>query len=114
MLRKSGQSLTEYSICLAVVLIALITMNFYVKRGLQGRYKDLADYTMAKAHALRQYEPYYKGPLSEYDNTTGKKIIGNMSSGGNLIRNLPSLNNYMGVEGVSNPETEDTIKNGLP
>lgn len=109
MLKNEAQSLTEYSICLAIVLIALITMNFYVKRGLQGRYKDLTDYTTAKALALRQYEPDYKE--SEYTNVMGRKIIGTtISVGGNFRRDLPAAENYMSVGGESKDDASAKAK----
>lgn len=64
MRRHRGQSLGEYSLFLAIALIAIVTMNVYVKRGLQGRYADVMD---AAINAVRtkapdagtQYEPYY-------------------------------------------------------
>jgi len=40
---KNGQSLLEYSILFAVVLSALLIMQFYVKRGYQGRLKQESD-----------------------------------------------------------------------
>lgn len=40
---KKGQSLLEYSILFAVILSALLIMQFYVKRGYQGRLKKEAD-----------------------------------------------------------------------
>jgi gas vesicle protein len=43
-LRNSkAQSITEYAVLLGVVVGALIAMQVYVKRGLQGRVRDLAD-----------------------------------------------------------------------
>jgi len=121
MLKNKAQSLTEYSICLAVVLIALITMNFYVKRGLQGRYRDLTDYTTAKALASKQYEPYYTD--SEYTNKMGRTIIGTTIGVGSFKRDLPPTEkdesgndkvNYMSVGGGAKKETEKTIKDALP
>jgi len=38
-----GQSITEYAVLLAVVAAALIAMQVYMKRGIQGRMRDLAD-----------------------------------------------------------------------
>ncbi len=116
MFRKRAQSLTEYSICLAIILIALITMNVYVKRGLQGRYYDTAKYTYWKVtkagfdaigndstlsgaekqaktvefvkNFQLQYEPDYKE--SSYTNTMGRKIEGTtIKVGGNFRRDLP-------------------------
>lgn len=37
-----GQNLTEYAVILAVVSAALIGMQVYIKRGAQGRLRDLA------------------------------------------------------------------------
>jgi hypothetical protein len=42
-LYRRGQSLLEYSILFAVVLSAILIMQFYVKRGYQGRLKKEAD-----------------------------------------------------------------------
>ena len=40
---KRSQSLLEYSILFAVILSAILIMQFYVKRGYQGRLKKEAD-----------------------------------------------------------------------
>jgi len=43
MVRKNkGQSVQEFAILLAVVTAALLAMQIYIKRGVQGRLKDLA------------------------------------------------------------------------
>jgi len=42
-LNKRAQSLLEYSILFAVVLSAILIMQFYIKRGYQGRLKKEAD-----------------------------------------------------------------------
>jgi len=41
--RKTGQSTVEYSVLVIIVLGALLATQSYVKRALQGRYKDAAD-----------------------------------------------------------------------
>lgn len=38
-----GQSTAEYAVLLAVIATALFSMQIYMKRGIQGRVKDLAD-----------------------------------------------------------------------
>lgn len=55
---KKGQSLGEVSLLLAVVLAAIIGMQVYVKRGLQSRYKAIAD-SAGDVFGAHQYEPYY-------------------------------------------------------
>lgn len=42
-LNKRGQGTLEYGIIIAVVVAALIAMQVYVKRGLQGKLKQSAD-----------------------------------------------------------------------
>ena len=41
--RITGQSVIEYAVLLGIVAAALITMQVYFKRGLQGKIRDLAD-----------------------------------------------------------------------
>lgn len=38
-----GQSTAEYAVLLALVATAIISMQIYMKRGIQGRIRDLAD-----------------------------------------------------------------------
>ena len=51
-IKKRGQTFQEYVILLALVAAALIAMQTYMKRGVQGRLRDLADQISPK-----QYEP---------------------------------------------------------
>ncbi len=39
-----ASSLTEYAIVLGIILTVLITMGTYIKRGTQGKIKDMTDY----------------------------------------------------------------------
>ncbi len=59
--RPRGQGITEYGICLVIILLACLGMQTYIKRGLQGRYKDTVDNMTGQVPgALPQYEPYYR------------------------------------------------------
>jgi Flp pilus assembly pilin Flp len=51
-IRKKGQTIQEYVILLALVATAFIAMQAYMKRGVQGRLRDLANQISSK-----QYEP---------------------------------------------------------
>jgi len=42
-LNKRGQSTLEYAVIIAVIVAALIAMQVYVRRGLQGRLKQASD-----------------------------------------------------------------------
>ena len=41
--RLRAQSTLEYAILISVIVGALLTMNVYIKRGIQGRFKTSAD-----------------------------------------------------------------------
>jgi len=43
MFRKNGQSTAEFAVLLALIAAALIAMQVYIRRGIQGRVKNLAD-----------------------------------------------------------------------
>lgn len=42
-LRRIGQSTAEYAVLLAIVAVALVSMQLYIKRSIQGRLRDLAN-----------------------------------------------------------------------
>ena len=43
LIRKRGQSTLEYAILVVVVIMALVAIQAYLKRGIQGRMRDSAD-----------------------------------------------------------------------
>lgn len=40
---KIGNSILEYAIIIGITALALTTMNIYIKRGIQGKLKDMTD-----------------------------------------------------------------------
>lgn len=42
-LNKKGQSTLEYALIIAVVVAALVAMQVYIKRGMQGKLRSAAD-----------------------------------------------------------------------
>jgi hypothetical protein len=110
--KSKAQSITEYTICVTMVLAALLGMQLYVKRGLQGRYADAVDDTIvainttvtkqidsdggltpeAKANlkkhlqASSQYEPPYR--KDDIDNTTDIDITEMMLIKGRIDRDI--------------------------
>lgn len=98
-MKHKGQSLSEYSLLIAIVLVTLIAMNVYVKRGLLGRYRDLVDFTARTATAQRQYEPYYVE--SQYTTTMQSETEEQLRLGGSVRKDLPRGRNYMASSGRS-------------
>lgn len=50
--KREGQSVLEYAIVIGAVVIALLVMQAYVRRSLQGKFKVIAD------DLGQQYNPY--------------------------------------------------------
>lgn len=40
---RKGQAIVEYSVILAIILAALLAMQGYIKRGMQGGYRQSVD-----------------------------------------------------------------------
>jgi len=66
--KKIAQTTAEYAIVIALVVGAVVAMQIYVRRGLQGRIKDAVDHTGISTATVGdtdfsfktgQYEPYY-------------------------------------------------------
>jgi len=73
-----ANSLVEYAFILGVVVLALSMMNIYVKRGFQGRVKDMTDYFIGGGREVQDIatDPKYTNTTSESESnylTTIKK-----------------------------------------
>ena len=84
-----AQTLAEYAICFTVAVAAIFTVSLYVRRGMQGRYKDASDYAIAEISAatgnstyLKQYDPYYQEGISS--STFSTQSGENMQTGGSV------------------------------
>jgi len=56
---RKAQGITEYSIIAAAIILGLVVMGTYIKRGLSGRYAEVVNATVKSANTT-QYEPYYQ------------------------------------------------------
>ena len=71
--RKKGQSTVEYAVLIIIIIGALLSIQVYIKRGIQGRLRAAADdigeqfsvgntnYTMTINSYSRTQESYNKG-----------------------------------------------------
>ena len=83
-LSKRGQSILEYSILLAVILSAILIMQFYVKRSYQGRLKTEAD------SVGQQYSPGHT--TSTVTTTTNSISETKLEDGVQIVRVYGSAN----------------------
>ena len=84
---RKGQAIAEYAIVLTVVITAIIAMQLYVKRGLQGKVKDVTDDVGAglnTAAKTSQYEPYYSS--SDYNVNQSQNGREDLTKGGGVYR----------------------------
>jgi len=74
--RRTAQSTGEYAILIGLVIAAVVAMQVYVKRGLQGQLKDAMDTFSTTANftssPTKQYEPYYLA--SNFEVTRDSKV----------------------------------------
>ena len=79
---RRGQSTGEYALVFAIILGAIVAMQTYVKRGMQGRVKDGTDYMATETADIgntTQYDPYYY--LSEYETRRDSTISNDYADG---------------------------------
>jgi hypothetical protein len=80
-LKTRAQTTAEYAILIALVVAAVTAMQVYVKRGLQGKVKDVVDDMGTKMPGLastdtKQYEPYYlQSTGSTSQNSTDSETV---------------------------------------
>jgi uncharacterized protein (UPF0333 family) len=91
-LSKKAQTTAEYAILIALVVGAVIAMQIYVRRSLQSKIRDAADFTVNVSAANAsfnftsrgQYEPYYYNSTSS--TTQRQTLTENMETSGRLTR----------------------------
>lgn len=99
-LNKKAQTTAEYAILIAIVVGAVIAMQVYVRRGLQGRIRDVVDYTSDVTADLggqgtdfsftaAQYEPYYAASETATAQQTGQQEV--LGTKGELGRSVASV-----------------------
>ncbi len=103
-LNKRAQSTLEYGILIAVIVAALVAMQVYVKRGIQGRLRQASD------DVGEQFSPgYTTGVTSTTSNVASTETI----SGGNnsITQSTSNQNQTRSVnEQVATSDQEDWVK----
>lgn len=92
MLRKRGQSTLEYAVLIVVIIAALIAMQVYLKRGLQGRLRESSD------QIGDQFSPGYT--VSNKVMTSGSTVSESRQAGGAVTTTI--TNQWQNVTGAEN------------
>ncbi len=90
-LSKRAQTTAEYAIVIALVVGAVVAMQTYVKRGLQGRIKSVVDYTggntTGSMDGFNWSTPQYEPGETQSDGKTDQSSESSSSIiGGNVTR----------------------------
>ena len=104
-LSKKAQSTLEYAILILVVVAALIVMQIYVKRGIQGRMRESSD------QIGEQYSPGYT--TSNYTttrNTSTRELFG-VDENGTAVAGQTLRQFKKDETNRSGSETVDILKN---
>jgi Flp pilus assembly pilin Flp len=80
MQKNRGQTTAEYAVLLGLVIAAVMAMQIFVKRSLQGKIRDEAE------KVGPQYEPYYLG--SNMGSTRDTTETAATTTGGGVTRTL--------------------------
>jgi len=87
----SGQSVTEYAVLVAAVAAALVAMQFYLKRGIQGRLRDLADQISATQYEQGTTESSSLVNQTGTSNQEYTSGIGNLTQDSTEVRSSNEL-----------------------
>ncbi len=91
----------EYALFLAIVAAALLGMQIYIKRGIQGRVRDLADQVAGGGGPAHQYEE--ATTTSRYKTAVNGQSTSSYNNG-TVVSTLSEDTNKTGNE-VSVPDT---------
>jgi len=92
MFRKRGQSTLEYAVLIVVIIAALIAMQVYLKRGLQGRLRESSD------QIGEQFSPGYT--VSNRVTTSGSSVTETRQAGGSVTTAI--TNQWQNITGAEN------------
>jgi len=89
---RRGQSTLEYAIIIAVVVAALLAMQIYVKRGVQGKLRSSTD------EIGQQFSPTFT--TGSYTTTSGSSSTENVTGGTTTTNVTRGTQNKTGSETV--------------
>ena len=77
---SSAQSILEYSVLLGVIIVAVLVLQVYIKRGYQGSIKSNVDQVGS------QYSPRHTtSVLTSFSNTTSESYTGGHTEAGGML-----------------------------
>lgn len=109
-----GQVLLEYAIIAVLVVSAIIGIQLYLQRALQGRYKGATDYAIGVIsaaqglHAPLQYDPYYH--TSDFTTQRDSEMESSYSPGGSSTIEIKRDEQSRTGQTITSPYTEELVE----
>lgn len=102
MLNKRGQSTLEYAVLIVVIIAALIAMQVYLKRGIQGRMRESSDqigeqYSPGYTTSNRVTSTYTQSKENTGAYSTTTEILNQYQNRSGAENVLGAANEYWGV-----------------
>ncbi len=97
-LKKNGQSTLEYAVLIVVIIAALVAMQVYLKRGVQGKLRESAD------QIGTQFSPGQT--TGNITTTTGGTITETLAANVMTTQYTDQYQNRTGTENVGNASVE--------
>ena len=111
---SGGQVLLEYAIIAVLVVSAIIGIQLYLQRALQGRYKGATDYalgiisTAQGLYSPLQYDPYYH--ISDFTTQRDSEIKSSYFPGGSSTTEIRRDDQSRTGETITSPYTEELVE----
>jgi len=83
--KKKGQSTLEYGLIIAVVVAALLAINYYMKKGMQGKLKESTD-SIGRQFAPETFSTAWQSVSSGNTVTTENRAVADGSTTSNIIQ----------------------------
>lgn len=111
---RRAQTTAEYAILIAIVVGAVVAMQVYVRRGIQGRIKNVVDHNPPSAtvgdqtltFTGEQYEPYYQSSDAATSRASKQQDV--LGKGGQAGRVVAEQTQQMSQRKQAWDETSDT------
>ena len=115
--KNRGQAIAEYILMITVVITMLTAMAVFLRRALQGRFKDARDYMITAVNATYtqtrqgatpmniayEYEPYYLETRSEVSRESDNQLNIKKGGRGGIIRKVLNETTTANTESIQAP-----------
>jgi hypothetical protein len=110
MMDKKANAVIEYALIIGIAILAFSVMNIYIKRGLQGKVKDMTDFFIGGGKPLQANEANVGAvTTSEATTTSDSSFVSKDSLAG--VREI-EISEKTGIKATS--KTTDIKKNIFP